>query len=240
MKRRAINEHIVKNNDKISAHAKLQQTMQQMTEQMIERTREMSEFKPGELTPEEEVLVKREGLNRLTYIPLKVTQKYAQTPIARQQSAPSRKAAEWAEKCRALRMEVEQRFEGCTALHPSDPIRYAVEAEFQFRHAIMQRDRAESALLLGEEATPFFAFVGLLASVIGCILLASWMYRWLGGGWRGGLWNFGLLALAGILLEARDRMPSPRFWNCIMAAAIGVSLLLILIGVLSLAVRLYG
>jgi hypothetical protein len=40
--------------------------------------REATQFKPGELTPEEEELVKREGLNALNYIPKKTVQKHSE------------------------------------------------------------------------------------------------------------------------------------------------------------------
>src|SRR5579864_6141837 len=48
-----------------------------MTRRVHER-REMAEFKPGELTPEEEELVKREGLNRFNYIPISTLDRHAE------------------------------------------------------------------------------------------------------------------------------------------------------------------
>ena len=48
-------EHKMENNDKISSQDKLNAALRKMTE----RTREMTEFKPGELTPEEEMLVQQ-------------------------------------------------------------------------------------------------------------------------------------------------------------------------------------
>ena len=54
--------------------------------------REATEFKPGDLTPEEEELVRREGLNRLTYVPRKVIQ--AQAEAQEKYAEKMRKRAE--------------------------------------------------------------------------------------------------------------------------------------------------
>ena len=48
---------------------KLNASFEKFAEEGRRRHREATQFKPGELTPEEEELVKREGLNALNYIP---------------------------------------------------------------------------------------------------------------------------------------------------------------------------
>lgn len=48
---------------------KLDDIMRQMRERSEQQWREATSFKPGELTPEEEKLVRENGLNALNYIP---------------------------------------------------------------------------------------------------------------------------------------------------------------------------
>jgi hypothetical protein len=76
-------------------------------------SRTWTEFQPGDLTPEEEELVKREGLNRQTYTPQKVLKKHAEAEermrkraeiMSRPATDPERVQMEWAER-------VEQRVE---------------------------------------------------------------------------------------------------------------------------------
>jgi len=152
------------------------------------------------------------------------------------------KQAEWAEKCRRLREDVEQEFADCTVdqLFPNEPKRRAIEAEYRFRQAIMERDRAERALILGVEATPFFAFIGVFLAVVGVVALALWIYDWLGRGWRGGLWALGLMILVGLLLESQNQPKNPSFWRLVALALTGVAILFSLIELLSLAVRSFA
>lgn len=57
---------------------KLTATLRDMEEKSRCSFREATEFKPGELTPEEEEFVRREGLNALNYIPQKTLQKQSE------------------------------------------------------------------------------------------------------------------------------------------------------------------
>jgi hypothetical protein len=57
----------------------LSSMLREMEENSRRRFREATEFKPGELTPEEEEFVRREGLNALNYIPQKTLQKQSET-----------------------------------------------------------------------------------------------------------------------------------------------------------------
>ncbi|HXM20159.1 MAG TPA: hypothetical protein VN948_02705 [Terriglobales bacterium] len=50
--------------------------LRKMEERRQREWREAAEFKPGDLTPEEEHFVKQEGLNALTYIPRSTLQKH--------------------------------------------------------------------------------------------------------------------------------------------------------------------
>ena len=52
--------------------------MRQMRDRNLQALREATAFKPGELTPEEEELVRREGLNALNYVPNHVIQEQAE------------------------------------------------------------------------------------------------------------------------------------------------------------------
>lgn len=53
------------------------QMLRKMEERQQQEWREATEFKPGELTPEEEKFVEQEGLNALNYIPQRTLQKQA-------------------------------------------------------------------------------------------------------------------------------------------------------------------
>src|SRR5260370_634841 len=55
--------------------AQLAEMLRTRDERQSEEWRKAAEFKPGELTPEEEQFVKREGLNSLNYIPQGTLQK---------------------------------------------------------------------------------------------------------------------------------------------------------------------
>ena len=57
----------------------LLQEMQEMSEKTF---REATEFKPGELTVEEEIFVKQNNLNALNYIPLKTLKEQEQNRLA--------------------------------------------------------------------------------------------------------------------------------------------------------------
>jgi hypothetical protein len=57
---------------------RLSETLREMEESHRRLLREATEFKPGELTPEEEELVARERLNALNYIPKKTLQKQSE------------------------------------------------------------------------------------------------------------------------------------------------------------------
>jgi hypothetical protein len=48
--------------------------LREMKERLENRLREAAEFKPGQLTPEEAEMVRREGLTALNYIPQRVIQ----------------------------------------------------------------------------------------------------------------------------------------------------------------------
>lgn len=52
--------------------------VRETVEQLRQRLREAAEFKPGELTEEEEALVQREGLTALDYIPKRIIQQQAE------------------------------------------------------------------------------------------------------------------------------------------------------------------
>ncbi len=51
--------------------AEVDSILQKMEERSNERFREATEFKPGELTEEEEIIVSQNNLNALNYIPIK-------------------------------------------------------------------------------------------------------------------------------------------------------------------------
>jgi len=57
----------------------LGEMLRKMDERRQQEWREATEFKPGELTPEEEKFVKQEGLNALNYIPQRTLQKQAES-----------------------------------------------------------------------------------------------------------------------------------------------------------------
>jgi len=56
----------------------LGEILRNMSERQQREWQKATEFKPGELTPEEEKLVKREGLNALTYIPQRTLENQAE------------------------------------------------------------------------------------------------------------------------------------------------------------------
>jgi len=58
----------------------LGEALQKMTERQQQEWQQATEFKAGELTPEEEQFVKREGLNALNYIPQSTLQEHAESP----------------------------------------------------------------------------------------------------------------------------------------------------------------
>ena len=67
--------------------ARLSAMLREMDAKRRRAFREATEFKPGELTPEEEEIVKREGLNALNYIPQKALQKPGSPPGVRSDDA---------------------------------------------------------------------------------------------------------------------------------------------------------
>lgn len=58
---------------------RLRKMLRGMDENRRRLLREASEFKPGDLTQEEEEFVRREGLNALNYIPQKTLQKQSES-----------------------------------------------------------------------------------------------------------------------------------------------------------------
>ncbi len=54
--------------------ARVNEALRKMKARLQIALREAAEFKPGELTPEEEEMVRREGLTALSYIPKRVIQ----------------------------------------------------------------------------------------------------------------------------------------------------------------------
>lgn len=86
---------------------------------------EATEFKPGELTPEEEEFVKREGLNALNYVPKKILQKQSEAfqkheekmrkraeVMSRPPTDPERVQIEREERAQNLRKSLADRFDG--------------------------------------------------------------------------------------------------------------------------------
>jgi hypothetical protein len=99
--------------------------LREMTENSQRRSREATEFKPGELTPEEEDLVRREGLNRLTYIPQKTLEKHSEAfqkyeekmrkraeVMSRPKTDPERLEIEREERAQNFRRGLKDRFDG--------------------------------------------------------------------------------------------------------------------------------
>jgi hypothetical protein len=80
----------------------LGEMLKKMDERRQEEWRQATEFKPGELTPEEEKLVKSEGLNALNYIPQRTIQKQAEA-FRNPQKHPSNND---------LRQQLTDRFDG--------------------------------------------------------------------------------------------------------------------------------
>ena len=62
--------------------------LREMEETSRRAFREATEFKPGELTPEEEEFVGREGLNALNYIPQKALQKQSEASQKYEEKMP--------------------------------------------------------------------------------------------------------------------------------------------------------
>jgi hypothetical protein len=89
----------------------------------------------------------------------------------------------WSERCRKLREVVERDNENWSleTIHPSDPKKYFLEAEYRLRQALMQRDDAESSLIFGKYGTPLLALLGLVAVIVaGAALLFAfrdWIAR---------------------------------------------------------------
>ncbi len=99
--------------------------MREMEETSRRAFREATEFKPGELTPEEEEFVGREGLNALNYIPQKALQKQSEASqkyeekmrkraevMTRPKTDPERIQIEREERARNLRKILQDRFDG--------------------------------------------------------------------------------------------------------------------------------
>ena len=99
--------------------------LKEMEEDSRRSFREATEFKPGELTTEEEELVKREGLNALTYIPQKTLQKQSAAfqkskeetrkraeIMSRPNTDPERVRIEREEHAQNFRKVLEDRFDG--------------------------------------------------------------------------------------------------------------------------------
>lgn len=104
---------------------RLSAILQEMEEKNRRMFREATEFKPGELTPEEEELVKREGLNALNYVPKKTLQRQAEAfqeykekmrkraeIMSRPKTDPERVRMEREERARNFRKILEDRFGG--------------------------------------------------------------------------------------------------------------------------------
>ena len=104
---------------------RLSETLREMEENSQRMFREATEFKPGELTPEEEEIVKREGLNALNYIPKKTLEKQAEALqeyekkmrkraeiMSRPETDPERVKMEREENSRKLAQILENRFDG--------------------------------------------------------------------------------------------------------------------------------
>lgn len=105
---------------------KLNAMLREMEENSQRRFREATEFKPGDLTPEEEELVKREGLNALNYIPQKTLQQQSEAfqnyeekmrkraeIMSRPKTDPERVQLEREVRAQHLRESWKDRFDGC-------------------------------------------------------------------------------------------------------------------------------
>jgi len=99
--------------------------LRQMTENFQQTCKEASEFKPGDLEPEEEKLVKREGLNRLNYVPKKALQRQAEAlqrheelmrkraeVMSRPSTDPERRQMERRESAERHLQSLKDRFDG--------------------------------------------------------------------------------------------------------------------------------
>jgi len=99
--------------------------LREMEEYSRRSSREATEFKPGELSPEEEELVKRERLNALTYIPQKTLktqseafQKYREEMrkraeiMSRTKTDPEHVRIEKEERAHNFQKILENRFDG--------------------------------------------------------------------------------------------------------------------------------
>lgn len=99
--------------------------LREMEENSRRTFREATEFKPGELTPEEEGLIKREGLNALNYIPQKTFQRHFEAfqeykekmrkraeVMSRPKTDPERLQIEKEERAQNLRKSLHDRFDG--------------------------------------------------------------------------------------------------------------------------------
>jgi hypothetical protein len=103
----------------------LSATLREMEENFRRMSREATEFKPGELTPEEEEFVRREGLNALNYIPQKTLQKHSEAfeeyeekmrkrseVMSRPKTDPERVQLEMEERAQKRRKSLDDRFNG--------------------------------------------------------------------------------------------------------------------------------
>jgi hypothetical protein len=101
----------------------LDRIMRETAEKTQRMVNEATEFKPGELTPEEEEFVKREGLNALNYIPQKILQKQSGAFLkheekmrkraeimSRSSTDPERVQMEREERAQNLRRGLDKRF----------------------------------------------------------------------------------------------------------------------------------
>jgi len=99
--------------------------LREMEEKSRRGFRGATEFKPGELTPEEEELVRREGLNALNYIPQKTLEKHSEAfqkyeekmrkraeVMSRPKTDPERVQIEREERAQNLRESLKDRFDG--------------------------------------------------------------------------------------------------------------------------------
>jgi len=104
---------------------RLSAMLREMEESSRQSFRDATEFKPGELTPEEEEFVRREGLNALNYIPQKTLknhseafQKYEDAMrkraeiMSRPRTDPERLQLEREERAERLQKSLTDRFDG--------------------------------------------------------------------------------------------------------------------------------
>lgn len=103
----------------------LRAMLREMEESTSQAFRDATEFKPGELSPEEEQFVRREGLNALNYIPQKTLQKTSEAfekykdamrkraeIMSRPKTDPERLQMEREERAERLQKSLKDRFDG--------------------------------------------------------------------------------------------------------------------------------